>query len=130
MAYPMKALSLAAIAVCCISVAAAPSDPRTTLQDRQLDGVVKGVLGDISNALDNEDRDGVLSALHKLQPAKTPASVEEAVSIVQAVANSSYPTVVEYSAHLIANGIISGTVEGLFDYAKGLVSDENSSDNS
>lgn len=137
---------LPAIAAWHSVVAAAPQPSRTEpgvgFEDRSLvDGLVGGLVGglddlvgglldEIHDAVNDGDRDRVLSAMHSLEPTKTPDSVEHASSIVEALAaTATASTLIEFNAHLIANGIISGTVEDIFDYAEGLVSEENSSDN-
>lgn len=149
----MKASSILAgcIAVASYTASAAPqpelagaSSP--TVQERQLlkgaldnlngavDGIVvnlvKGLLGQIHNAIQAGDRDSVLNAVKKLVPTATPTNVQEASSIIEAVAKAKHTNVLEYSSHLIANGIVSGSVPDLLEFAADLGSDENGHANS
>jgi hypothetical protein len=67
-----------------------------------------------------------------LKPSKkAPESTEEAISRLEALATSSDKDldIVDYGGQLIANGLIAGAVGDLFDYAEGLISEENSSNN-
>jgi hypothetical protein len=120
--------------------------PTPTLQERGLlsgvvdgldnvvDGVVvtlvEGLLGQIHNAVQAGDRDGVLDAVKKLVPTATPTDVQSASKIIEAVAKAERTNIIEYSSHLIASGIISGSVQNLLEFAGGLASDENGYENS
>jgi hypothetical protein len=102
--------------------------------DGVVDGIVvnlvKGLLGQIHNAIEAGDRDGILNAVKKLVPTATPTSVEGAHKVIEAVAKAKHTNILEYSSHLIANGIISGSVGDLLQYAQGVNSDKNGYANS
>ncbi|KAJ4253909.1 hypothetical protein NW762_010307 [Fusarium torreyae] len=97
--------------------------------DNALGLKISGVLDSLRDALDSGDRKKTLNVLQKLESTKKPKSLNEASSILKKVANSKPDDIVEYSARLVANGIISGSVDELFSYAKGLGSNENGSNN-
>lgn len=122
---------LAAAAVLSGSVSGAPQPSETVPLER---GLVSGLLNRVSDAVKDGDGDGVLDAMHGLVPTKTPKSVEEASAIIESIAATASPSsLAEYNAQLMANGILFGTVDqlfDLFDYAEGLVSEENSFKNS
>ncbi|KAF4998698.1 hypothetical protein FGRMN_3024 [Fusarium graminum] len=131
------------LSLCALSVlsTAAPSTPNTKLDERGLIGgvlnvvdntlskTVIGLLGSLRNALDSGDRDKTLDILKKLEPTSKPKNVKEASSVLKIVANSKPKDIVEYSARLIANGIFFGDTLDLFEYAKGLATPENGSNN-
>ncbi|KAF5610121.1 lipase B [Fusarium subglutinans] len=90
---------------------------------------VSGLLDELGDALNKGDREKTLDTLQKLEPTKNPKNVAEALSITEKVAKSEPDNIVEYSARLIANGIISGSTDDLLSYAHGLGSAENGYDN-
>ncbi|CVK86017.1 related to lipase B precursor [Fusarium mangiferae] len=97
--------------------------------DNALAVTVSGLLDELSDALSKGDREKTLDTLQKLKPTKKPKSVADASSITERVAKSEPDNIVEYSARLIANGIVSGSTDDLMGYAQGLGSVENGSDN-
>ncbi|SCV52063.1 related to lipase B precursor [Fusarium fujikuroi] len=90
---------------------------------------VSGLLDELSDALSKGDRRKTLDTLQKLKPTEKPKSVADASSITERVAKSEPDNIVEYSARLIANGIVSGSTDDLLSYAQGLGSAENGNDN-
>jgi hypothetical protein len=94
-----------------------------------LDLTLGGLLGSLRKALDSGDRDKTLDILHQLSPNKKREDVEEVNAALQRISEAKPKSIVEYSAQLIANGIIAGDTADLFAYAKGLVSAENGSNN-
>jgi len=90
---------------------------------------VSGLLDELGNGLSKGDREKTLDTLLKLKPTKKPKSVADASSITERVAKSEPDNIVEYSARLIANGIVSGSTDDLISYAQGLGSAENGNDN-
>ncbi|CEI70573.1 hypothetical protein FVEN_g937 [Fusarium venenatum] len=121
---------------------AAPSLPPTSeLESRQLvsgllkgvdgtlEAVVGGLLGALRKAIDSGDRDKTLDILHVLEPSKTPRSVKDVSVALEKISKSKPKTIIDYSAQLIVNGLISGNTLDLFAYAKGLVSEQNGSNN-
>lgn len=123
--------------------------PTPTLEDRQIlgdlgkavDGVVQGVgsgvvvglvqglLDQIHNALEANDRDGAIDAVKQLVPTATPTNIDGASRVIEFLGTATPSNIVEYNAHLIANGIISGSVGDLLALADGFVSGENSHSN-
>ncbi|KAF9783598.1 hypothetical protein IL306_008891 [Fusarium sp. DS 682] len=97
--------------------------------DNPLAVTVSGLLDQLGDALNKGDRDKTLDTLQKLKPTKKPMSIDDASSITEKVAKSDPDNIVEYSARLIANGVVSGSTDDLLSYAKGLGSEENSSNN-
>ncbi|KAG9254172.1 uncharacterized protein F5Z01DRAFT_707780 [Emericellopsis atlantica] len=97
-----------------------------------VDDVVRGLLGHLSDAVNRGDRDEAIDILHQMSPSrKSLKSTEEAIARLQAIAASSGKDIdiVDYAAKLVANGLISGTVDGLFDYIDGFFSKESSNNN-
>ncbi|KAF4341978.1 lipase B [Fusarium beomiforme] len=90
---------------------------------------VSGFLDDLGDALNKGDRDKTLNTLQKLEPTRKPKDINDASSIMEKVAASEPDNIVEYSARLIANGVVSGSTDDLISYAKGLGSEENGSSN-
>ncbi|SCV32440.1 related to lipase B precursor [Fusarium fujikuroi] len=90
---------------------------------------VSGLLDELSDALSKGDRRKTLDTLQKLKPTEKPKSVADASSITERVAKSEPDNIVEYSARLIANGIVSESTDDLLSYAQGLGSAENGNDN-
>ncbi|KAI7771403.1 hypothetical protein LZL87_010843 [Fusarium oxysporum] len=88
-----------------------------------------GLLDELGDALNKEDREKTLDTLQKLKATKKPKDVGEASSITEKVAKSEPDNIVEYSARLIANGIVSGSTDDLLGYAQGLGSAENGNNN-
>ncbi|RGP78875.1 hypothetical protein FLONG3_3074 [Fusarium longipes] len=121
---------------------AAPSSPSTselesrglvggllTGVDKTLEVVVGGLLGALRKAIDSGDRDKTLDILHVLEPTKKPQNVEDAFAVLKNISKAKPETIIDYSAQLIVNGLISGNTLDLFAYAQGLVSAENGSNN-
>ncbi|KAH7183408.1 uncharacterized protein B0J16DRAFT_289963 [Fusarium flagelliforme] len=94
-----------------------------------LDTTLDGLLGSLRKALDSGDREKTLDILQQLSPNKKRKDVEEVNAALQKISEAKPKSIVEYSAQLIANGIIFGDTADLFAYAKGLVSAENGSNN-
>ncbi|KAF5608528.1 lipase B [Fusarium pseudoanthophilum] len=90
---------------------------------------VSGLLDELGDALNKGDREKTLDTLQKLKATKKPKNVGEASSIIEKVAKSEPDNIVEYSARLIANGIVSGSTDDLLSYAQGLGSAENGNNN-
>ncbi|KAF5551446.1 lipase B [Fusarium napiforme] len=90
---------------------------------------VSGLLDDLGDALNKGDREKTLDTLQKLKATKKPNNVGEASSITEKVAKSEPDNIVEYSARLIANGIVSGSTDDLLSYTQGLGSAENGNNN-
>jgi hypothetical protein len=90
---------------------------------------VSGLLDELGNALNKGDREKTFDTLQKLKATKKPKNVGEASSIAEKVAKSEPDNIVEYSARLIANGIISGSTDDLLSYAQGLGSAQNGNNN-
>ncbi|KAF5594973.1 lipase B [Fusarium pseudocircinatum] len=90
---------------------------------------VSGLLNELGDALNKGDRKKTLDTLQKLKATKKPKNVGEASSIAKKVAKSEPDNIVEYSARLIANGIVSGSTDDLLSYAQGLGSAENGNNN-
>jgi len=117
--------------------------PRSDLVERdpQLGTVIGGIVGEVipgaigstlqqlSTAISAGNLQGVLTQIRNLTPAKRPGSVDETRSILQAIGQKKPATILEYNALLIANGVLSGNVEGLFDFAQGVVSAAGGSNN-
>lgn len=97
--------------------------------DGTLETVVGGLLGTLRKAIDSGDRDKTLDILHVLEPAKKHKNVEETFAALEKISKSKPKTIIDYSAQLIVNGLISGNTLDLFAYAKGLVSAQNGSNN-
>jgi hypothetical protein len=124
-----------------LGLAAPTSSSTTELESRQLvsgllkgvdgtlEAVVGGLLGELRKAIDSGDRDKTLDILHVLEPTKKPKNAEEAFAVLEKISKSKPKTIIDYSAQLIVNGLISGNTLDLFAYAKGLVSAENGSNN-
>lgn len=94
-----------------------------------LDGVVSGLLGTLHDAVEAGDIDEVLDVLRKLKPTKTLASVEEASAVVKQIVTSTPSSIIELQGQLIANGVISGTVDDLFNFASGLATNKSGHSN-
>jgi hypothetical protein len=94
-----------------------------------LDDVVSGLLGELKQAVRQRDRDQVLDILGKIKPARNITDIDEAIKAVTEVSKSEPPNTIEYQARLVANGIITGTVSDLLDYAEGFVTGESGSNN-
>ncbi|KAH7025020.1 uncharacterized protein B0I36DRAFT_424657 [Microdochium trichocladiopsis] len=92
-------------------------------------GLTSGLLGQLNTAISTGNLEGVLTQLRNLTPGNKPSSVAEVTSILQPIAQTKSATIIDYGAQLIANGILSGTVEGLFDFAQGAASGAGGSDN-
>ncbi|KAF4444286.1 hypothetical protein F53441_11194 [Fusarium austroafricanum] len=92
-------------------------------------GSIVGLPNSLIDAINNGDREKTLDILQELNPVKKPKNIDDASAITKAVAKAKPDNIVEYSAQMIANGIISGSTDDLFDYAKGLGSEENGSNN-
>ncbi|RBQ70423.1 hypothetical protein FVER53590_12236 [Fusarium verticillioides] len=90
---------------------------------------VSGLLDELGDALNKGDREKTLDTLQKLKATKKPKNVGQASSIAEKVAKSEPDNIVEYSARLIANGIISGSTDDLLSYAQGLGSAQNGNNN-
>ncbi|KAF5637952.1 lipase B [Fusarium sp. NRRL 52700] len=90
---------------------------------------VSGLLDKLGDALNEGDGKQTLDTLQKLKPTIKPKNVGEASAITEKVAQSEPDNIVEYSARLIANGVVSGSVDDLLSYAQGLGSAENGNDN-
>ncbi|KAF5967618.1 lipase B precursor [Fusarium bulbicola] len=90
---------------------------------------VSGLLDELGDALNKGDREKTLDTLQKLEPTKRPKNVAEALSITEKVAKSEPDNIVEYGARLIANGIVSGSMDDLLSDAQGLGSAENGNEN-
>ncbi|PNP77075.1 hypothetical protein FNYG_09688 [Fusarium nygamai] len=90
---------------------------------------VSGLLDELGDALNKGDREKTLDTLQKLKATNKPKNVGEASSITEKVAKSEPDNIVEYSARLIANGIVSGSTDDLLSYAQGLGSAENGNNN-
>lgn len=90
---------------------------------------VSGLLDELGDAMNKGDREKTLDTLQKLKPTKKPKSVADASSITERVAKSEPGNIVEYSARMIANGIVSRSIDDLLSYAQGLGSAENGNDN-
>ncbi|ENH64977.1 Lipase B [Fusarium oxysporum f. sp. cubense race 1] len=88
-----------------------------------------GLLDELGDALNKGDREKTLDTLQKLKATKKPKNVGEASSITKKVAKSEPDNIVEYSARLIANGIVSGSTDDILGYAQGLGSVENGNNN-
>ncbi|KAH7259131.1 uncharacterized protein BKA55DRAFT_638931 [Fusarium redolens] len=97
--------------------------------DNALAVTVSGLLDELGDALNKGDREKTLDKLQKLKSTRKPKSVGDASSIIEKVAKSKPNNTVEYSARLIANGIVSGSTDDLLSYAKGLGSEENGNNN-
>jgi hypothetical protein len=97
--------------------------------DNALAVTVSGLLDELGDALNKGDREKTLDKLQKLKSTRKPKSVGDASSIIEKVAKSKPSNTVEYSARLIANGIVSGSTDDLLSYAKGLGSEENGNNN-
>jgi hypothetical protein len=91
--------------------------------------LVRGLLGQIHNAIEAGDRDGVLNAVEKLVPTATPTNVENASKIIDAIVAAEHTHILEHSSHLIANGIISSSVQDLLEYAGGPAYGKNGCEN-
>ncbi|KAI6780610.1 lipase B [Emericellopsis cladophorae] len=79
-----------------------------------VDEVVRGLLGHLSDAVNRGDRDEAIGILQQMSPPrKTLESTEEAMARLQAIAAISGKEldIVNYAGKLIANGLISGTVD-------------------
>jgi hypothetical protein len=97
-----------------------------------VDGFVRGLLGNLDNAVNRGDRDEVIDILRQVKPSKGSfTTTEEAFSRVRDIAHQSGKdlNIFDFAAQLMANGLISGTVDGLFDYVQGFSSNESSSNN-
>jgi hypothetical protein len=124
-----------------LGLAAPSSLPASDLESRQLvsgllkgvdgtlEAVVGGLLGTLRKAIDSGDRDKTLDILHVLQPTKKHKTVQDVSAALEDISKSKPKTIIDYSAQLIVNGLISGNTLDLFAYAKGLVSDQNGSNN-
>jgi hypothetical protein len=88
-----------------------------------------GLLDELGDALNKGDREKTLDTLQKLKATKKPKNVGEVSSITKKVAKSEPDNIVEYSARLIANGIVSGSTDDILGYAQGLGSVENGNNN-
>ncbi|KAH7309174.1 hypothetical protein B0I35DRAFT_471039 [Stachybotrys elegans] len=117
----------------------AVKEPTPTFDERGLldgvvDGVVvnlvKGLLGQVHNALEAGDADAVLKAVKQLVPTARPTNVDGASKVIASLAKARPTNILEYGSHLIANGIISGGVEDLLQIAGGSGPAEAGSSNS
>ncbi|PHH84221.1 hypothetical protein CDD83_2298 [Cordyceps sp. RAO-2017] len=126
-------------AIICSAAATARYAQNQDLEERQLIGdvvgpvvspITNGLLLTLHNAVVAGDAGKVLDVLHRLKPAGRPKTVEEASSILRAIATSSPPSLVEYIAQLLVNGLFFGSIDDLFSYANGLFSEDSRSNHS
>lgn len=140
-------MQLAAKLLLCLPLAHAAAvpatQPRADLIDRdpQLSTVIGGIAGEVipgaiggalqqlSTAISAGNLQGVLTQIRNLAPAKRPGSVDETRSILQSLSQRKPATILDYDALLIANGVLSGNVDGLFNFAQGAVSGAGGSNN-
>ena len=94
-----------------------------------LDDAVSSLLGDLKQAVRRRDRSKVVDILGNIKPTRNITDINEAIKAVTEVSKSDAPNLIEYQARLVANGIITGTVSDLLDYAEGLVTGESGSNN-
>ena len=94
-----------------------------------LDDAVSSLLGDLKQAVRRHDRSKVVDILGNIKPTRNITDINEAIKAVTEVSKSDAPNLIEYQARLVANGIITGTVSDLLDYAEGLVTGESGSNN-
>jgi hypothetical protein len=93
------------------------------------DKLTSHLLGSIGDATNVGDRERVIDLLRTLEPKRSPSTMEEAIAIIEKIYESGADNIIERQAQLIANGLISGTVEDFFEYASGFAEGENRHDN-
>jgi hypothetical protein len=129
----MKVSSILAVAVGAYTTTAAPrpqvvEQPASAVQPRQLrDGIasnfgapvdnnavdfVKDQLAKIRNAIDQRNSEAALNSMKMLVPAVKPTNVEQAFKVMEAVGNE-HPNLIQYMSHMVANGLVSGSVADL-----------------
>ncbi|CAJ2507113.1 Uu.00g082990.m01.CDS01 [Anthostomella pinea] len=122
--------------LCCVASGAAvpgsKSQSSVTEKRQLVGGLLSDVLGllNLRTALGSGNRNGVLRALEGFAPKTSPTSVAQASAVLEAITTSSPTTLPEFNARMITNGIISGSVGELFNFAQGTVTAENSKTNS
>ncbi|KAH7128942.1 hypothetical protein EDB81DRAFT_888716 [Dactylonectria macrodidyma] len=131
--------SFALVAICGATTAISSAKEISTLdfEERQLigglvggivnrlDDVTSDLLGTLHDAVEAGEIEGVLDVLRKLKPTRTLANVEEASAIVEQIVTLTPSSVIELQGQLIANGVISGTVDDLFNFASGIASNKS-----
>ncbi|KAJ9628020.1 hypothetical protein H2203_003241 [Taxawa tesnikishii (nom. ined.)] len=112
--------------------AAAPAPTAApVLEERQLlSGILSAVASGVNQALTANNFGSILTALESAKPTASPTNVQDAVSKLSSIHNQAQPTnIYDYSAQLVANGLISSTVSSLVESIGGVLTGENNMNN-
>lgn len=124
----MISRSLVAAAVALSGVFAAPT-PADVAERSLVTGLLGDVVQDIDSALQAGQWSSVLSNLRKATPTATPTAIPQAFSTLSSIHAASPSSLYDYDAALVANGLVSGTVDSLLSFVQGALTGENSDAN-
>lgn len=122
-----RSLLVATLSLCGSSLAA--PTPVDVAERSLITGVLSSVVADVNNALSAGDWSSVLSQLTKATPTATPTAVSQAFSTLSSIHAASPSNLYAYDAALVANGLVSGSIDSLLSFVEGGLTGENSDAN-